>query len=1213
MLAEFLLLLLLSGTPLPQPRSTAQPSYLEKYTWTPSSSGADEHRALVATRVIASPMLPKSPVSSARAAARLVSSPPRAASPYTLRPVANLASSPAVSRVFSKSISSVRTLPSSSSLKMACPNSRTPTVEGTRQLASIAANSATPASSFLDALPSGYQIQSSSSQGAQYAVFSKDLEKPALDDQSYRLITLANGLEALLIHDPKTDKASAAMDIKVGHLSDPEDVAGLAHYCEHMLFLGTKKYPRENEYSEFLNNHSGSSNAFTALDNTCYFFDVGHAHLEGALDRFAQFFLEPLFDPSCAEREVRAVDSEHKKNLQSDAWRSFQLEKSLSDPSHPYSKFGTGNLKTLWDAPRSKGKSVRDELLKFHDRYYSANVMKLVVIGREDLDTLTNMAISKFSGVKNKGIAPPEFPSSPFSPEQLQTQVFFRSVKDIRLLHVMFPIPDQVPYFRTKPAQFLSHFIGHEGQGSILSHLKNKGWSNRLSAGAADGANGFEFFKISVDLTTEGLAHYDDVIASIFKYIELLRDGSSLQEWAFKEVQQLSELNFRFKEKSPPASYASQLAGQMQINYPREWILSGPYLTRDFNVDLIKDLLKQLTPTKCRVFVAAQQMPDGTQSWDSKEKWYGTEYKLMQLPDKLLEFQQPNAEDLALPGPNSFIPKNFEVPGKEQADKLTPSKQPVMLLNSPTTRLWHKKDDRFWLPKANVFMLLRSPLIDATPNNAVKARLFVELVKDALTEYSYDAELAGLGYNIESHTDGIGLAVDGYNDKLAVLCKYILEAVASFQVDKKRFEILKDQVTRSYQNFQLEAPYQHANYYTTYLLMERMWTAEEKLAELDGLTAEDVQRFIPELLGRLHIEMLAHGNLQREDAIKLKDMAESILKPKALAPAELVSHRSLVLPPATSLSWSKEVAHTENVNSSIEYYCQVGDPMDVSLRTRLLLFAQIASEPCFDQLRTKEQLGYLVFSSARKMVGQCGFRVLVQSERDVAHVESRIDVFFDYLKNVLDKMTQDEFNAHKESLIQSRLEVVKNLGEEASRFWYHIHSRYYDFLQRETDVAALRELTKQDIVDFFMRYIHHSSVTRSKLTVNLRSQVKPTLLSAVAVDALMPELLKFGAEEGDVEALKAQALSVESVTEYVRETIGADNAPLVEQVCAKVAELAKQHPAHSQQVVIPSAPGVKTQVVDDAVLLKSNLAPSKAAVPVKTWTEFAADGSRANL
>jgi insulysin len=69
----------------------------------------------------------------------------------------------------------------------------------------------------------------------------EDLERPALDDRSYRIVTLPNQLEVLLIHDAKTDKSSAALDVNVGSFSDAEDMPGIAHAVEHLLFMGTEK------------------------------------------------------------------------------------------------------------------------------------------------------------------------------------------------------------------------------------------------------------------------------------------------------------------------------------------------------------------------------------------------------------------------------------------------------------------------------------------------------------------------------------------------------------------------------------------------------------------------------------------------------------------------------------------------------------------------------------------------------------------------------------------------------------------------------------------------------------------------------------------------------------------------------------------------------------------------------------------------------------
>lgn len=135
-------------------------------------------------------------------------------------------------------------------------------------------------------------------------------------------------------------------------------------WCVYSFFLaipyanftqGTEQFPRENEYSEFLAKNNGSSNAYTSVNNTNYYFNVATPALAGALARFSGFFHCPLFSPSCTSRELNAVDSEHKKNHQSDLWRVFQLSKHLSKEGHAWRKFGSGNRESLSQA----GKDLR--------------------------------------------------------------------------------------------------------------------------------------------------------------------------------------------------------------------------------------------------------------------------------------------------------------------------------------------------------------------------------------------------------------------------------------------------------------------------------------------------------------------------------------------------------------------------------------------------------------------------------------------------------------------------------------------------------------------------------------------------------------------------------------------------------------------------------------------------------------------------------------
>ena len=112
-----------------------------------------------------------------------------------------------------------------------------------------------------------------------------DLVKGKSDKRRYQQLRLQNGIEAIVIHDPLTDTASASLDIAVGSFMDPPHRPGLAHFLEHLLFMGTEKFPDEAEYQTFLSEHGGYSNAYTDDEHTNYFFDVAWSSLEPALDR----------------------------------------------------------------------------------------------------------------------------------------------------------------------------------------------------------------------------------------------------------------------------------------------------------------------------------------------------------------------------------------------------------------------------------------------------------------------------------------------------------------------------------------------------------------------------------------------------------------------------------------------------------------------------------------------------------------------------------------------------------------------------------------------------------------------------------------------------------------------------------------------------------------------------------------------------------------
>jgi len=175
-------------------------------------------------------------------------------------------------------------------------------------------------------------------------------KKPFSENKrQFKVVEIAeNNVKVCLVSDPDTDVAAAAVCVDIGsYFSNFFGVHGMAHFLEHMLFMGTKKYPDEDSYDKFLSESGGFNNAYTTLEETCYHLEVQPEKLEEAVDRLAEFFLSPLIKPECVDREMKAVNSEHSGKIQKDGSRFSQVLKNECDPWHPFHAFTCGNLETL--------------------------------------------------------------------------------------------------------------------------------------------------------------------------------------------------------------------------------------------------------------------------------------------------------------------------------------------------------------------------------------------------------------------------------------------------------------------------------------------------------------------------------------------------------------------------------------------------------------------------------------------------------------------------------------------------------------------------------------------------------------------------------------------------------------------------------------------------------------------------------------------------
>ncbi|CCH62950.1 hypothetical protein TBLA_0I02940 [Henningerozyma blattae CBS 6284] len=916
-----------------------------------------------------------------------------------------------------------------------------------------------------------------------YKTYNLNFAKPDLDDRNYRFIELPNSLKVLLIQDATTDKAAASLDVNIGAFEDPEGLPGLAHFCEHLLFMGSEKYPDENEYSSFLSTNGGSYNAYTGALNTNYFFEINYEHLEGALDRFSGFFSRPLFSKDSTDKEINAVDSENKKNLQSDVWRMYQLDKSLSNRKHPYHKFSTGNIQTLGTIPNEQGLDIRDELLKFYNNSYSANLMKLTILGREDLDILGDWAYSMFKDVKNLNRELPVYEEKMLTEEYLMQIINIKPVQDMRKLELSFTVPDLDKEWESKTPRILSHLLGHEGSGSLLAHLKCLGWATELAAGGHTISDDNAVFSVDIDLTEEGFNHYEDVTVAIFQYINMLKDTLP-QEWIYDELQAIANAEFKFKQKTSPSGTVSSLSKALEKEYiPVEKILATSLFSK-YEPELLMNYINELTPYNSRLSLISKDVET-----DEVEEWYGTEYKSITYPKKFIKRLERAGfnKNLYLPNPNDFVATNFDV---KKIDNITPIDEPYLLKDDQVSKLWFKKDDRFWQPRGYIHIFTKLPHSHASITNSMLTSLYVQLVNDQLKDLQYDASCASLDISFSKTGQGLDITVSGFNHKILILLESFLKGIKNFKLEKSRFLIFQEKYIQQLKNMLFQVPYGQVSHYYNYVIDDRAWSIKEKLSTMQKLTFEDLENFLPTIFNEVYFESLVHGNFEKSDAAEVNQLVEKYISGSIHNPQIRNDRlRSYVLQKGETYRYETLLEDPENVNSCIQHVTQIGLYND-RLAALSSLFAQIINEPCFNILRTKEQLGYVVFSSSLNNYGTTNIRILVQSEHTTEYLEWRIDEFYKSVKTILTQMAPETFENHKDALCKTLLQKYKNMKEESSRYSNSIFNGDYDYLLRQNKAKLVSKFSKSDILQFYDEYIVNEN--SSKLIIHLKSQISET-------------------------------------------------------------------------------------------------------------------------
>ncbi|SER83383.1 coenzyme PQQ biosynthesis probable peptidase PqqF [Pseudomonas sp. NFACC02] len=295
---------------------------------------------------------------------------------------------------------------------------------------------------------------------------------PAPDSSTHRSLTLSNGLRVSLCSAPRLKRCAAALRVAAGSHDVPEQWPGLAHFLEHLFFLGTERFAADENLMAYVQRHGGQLNASTRERTTDFFFELPAAVFAEGLERLCEMLAHPRLSMADQLREREVLHAEFIAWSRDAASRSQLKRLQPISPLHPLRWFHAGNRFSL-PVPRP---AFQQALQDFYRRFYQAGQMTLSLAGPQPLDALQALAETWGSyfaeGRRIDQLKPPALMDKPAGPcaEEVpgQAQLTFAC--------------EGLPPGHAQAAAFLCTWMNNAQPGGLVATLRDRGLIESLKA-----------------------------------------------------------------------------------------------------------------------------------------------------------------------------------------------------------------------------------------------------------------------------------------------------------------------------------------------------------------------------------------------------------------------------------------------------------------------------------------------------------------------------------------------------------------------------------------------------------------------------------------------------------------------------------------------------------------------------------------------------------
>lgn len=384
--------------------------------------------------------------------------------------------------------------------------------------------------------------------------------------------------------------------------------------------------------------------------------------------------------------------------------------------------------------------------------------------------------------------------------------------------------------------------------------------------------------------------------------------------------------------------------------------------------------------------------------------------------------------------------------------------KPRELVNSPGLSLWYQADSRFGSPRAKWYVELQSPSAGKDPRELVLTQMLAAWWSSQLRSELSNASAAGLLAGLSPSDNGITLTLSGWRDKQPELLQQMLLALRDGEIEERSFQRIHSTLMRSWQNEGRGDLYRTLLDSMNVSLLSDWWLPREKLAVLRNLTVDDLRQYRTRWLADLHVLALAVGNIGETQVQGMAGQLDSELHPRV---AQAAIHRQGLRQLDGALPAIRPISDSRDAGA-LHYLPSNSDDLPTFVDT--LLLGQLMKAPFIKELRTDEQLGYVVAADSLHLREHSGLFFVVQShDYPSSKLANRIDAFIADADRKLAQLDTGALEPFLTGLGRTLEGKPNNLAELAQRRWESLRLGYLDFGRRERMIELLATRTPDDL------------------------------------------------------------------------------------------------------------------------------------------------------